>query len=109
MPGVNILVQEPKACGGGPPEVRGLEDAGATVATSPAALASAIGGGSLITMLPSGASVRGVYAEALAARLQTLAAEVHAGEDTPRARELLSARLREVRPSWLAWLYLRAL
>ena len=45
-----------------------LEEAGASVASSPAALASAVGdGGSVITMLPSGANVRDVYAETLAA------------------------------------------
>ena len=47
--------------------MRTLEEEGATVAATPSALAAAVGAGTLITMLPTGAIVRDVYAEALAA------------------------------------------
>ena len=47
--------------------MRKLEQEGATVAATPSALAAAVGAGTLITMLPSGAIVREVYTEALAA------------------------------------------
>ena len=47
--------------------MRKLEQEGATAAATPSALAAAVGAGTLITMLPSGAIVREVYTEALAA------------------------------------------
>ena len=47
--------------------MRSLEKAGAVVADSPAAVATAVGNGSLVTMLPSGAIVRDVYQDALGA------------------------------------------